>query len=111
MSGKFEIYQGKDSQFYFRLKAGNGEPILASEGYTTKANCKNGIESVKKNAPDDSRYERLTAKDGSPYFTLTSTNHQVIGRSETYSSADARDKGIASVKKNAPDAIIDDLTD
>ncbi len=49
---KFEIYTDKAGEFRFRLKAKNGEPILASEGYTTLANCKNGVESVKKNAPD-----------------------------------------------------------
>ena len=48
MSGKFEIFLAKNNEFYFRLKAGNGEIILGSEGYTTKANCTNGIESVKK---------------------------------------------------------------
>ena len=46
---KFEIYLDKAGEFRFRLKATNGEPILASEGYTTKANCKKGIESVRKN--------------------------------------------------------------
>ena len=49
---KFEIYTDKAGEFRFRLKAGNGEIILASEGYTQKAGCKNGIESVRKNAPD-----------------------------------------------------------
>ncbi|MBA5202503.1 YegP family protein [Pectobacterium aroidearum] len=111
MSAKFEIFSGKNSQFYFRLKAGNGEPILASEGYTSKANVKNGIESVKENAPQDARYERLTAKDGSPYFTLKAANHQIIGRSETYSSVQARENGIESVKKNAPGATTVDLTE
>ena len=47
---KFEIYLDKAGEFRFRLKAGNGETILASEGYTQKAGCKNGIESVRKNA-------------------------------------------------------------
>ena len=49
---KFEIYIDKAGEFRFRLKAKNGEPISASEGYTAKANCKNGIESVRKNAVD-----------------------------------------------------------
>lgn len=49
---KFEIYLDKAGEFRFRLKAGNGEIILASEGYTQKAGCKNGIESVRKNAPE-----------------------------------------------------------
>ena len=49
---KFEIYLDKKGEFRFRLKARNGEPILASEGYTAKASCKNGIESVRKNVVD-----------------------------------------------------------
>ena len=58
MAAKFEIYQDKAAEFRFRLKAGNGENILASEGYSSKAACQNGIESVKKNAADDDRYEK-----------------------------------------------------
>ena len=48
---KFEMYQDKAGEFRFRLKARNGEIIATSEGYTTKAACENGIESVRKNAP------------------------------------------------------------
>ena len=47
---KFEIYTDKAGEFRFRLKARNGEPILASEGYTRKDSCLNGVESVRKNA-------------------------------------------------------------
>ena len=50
---KFEIYTDKAGEFRFRLKAKNGETILASEGYKSKAGCKNGIESVVKNADSD----------------------------------------------------------
>lgn len=49
---KFEIYLDKKGEYRFRLKARNGEPILASEGYTAKSGCKNGIESVRKNVVD-----------------------------------------------------------
>ena len=49
---KFEMYEDKAGEFRFRLKARNGEIIATSEGYKTKANCENGIESVKKNAPE-----------------------------------------------------------
>ena len=49
---KFEIYTDKAGEFRFRLKARNGEIIATSEGYKTKDNCENGIQSVKKNAPD-----------------------------------------------------------
>ncbi len=52
MAGKFEVYEDKAGKFRFRLKAGNGETIAASEAYESKASCMNGIESVKKNAPD-----------------------------------------------------------
>ncbi len=49
---KFEIYLDKAGEFRFRLKAKNGEAIAASEGYTQKSGCKNGIASVRKNAVD-----------------------------------------------------------
>ena len=49
---KFEMYQDKGGEFRFRLKARNGEIIAVGEGYKTKASCENGIESVKKNAPE-----------------------------------------------------------
>ena len=49
---KFEMYEDKAGEFRFRLKARNGEIIATSEGYKTKANCENGIDSVKKNAPE-----------------------------------------------------------
>ena len=49
---KFELYEDKAGEFRFRLKARNGEVIAVSEGYKTKDSCKNGIESVKKNAPE-----------------------------------------------------------
>ncbi len=49
---KFEIYTDKAGEFRFRLKARNGEIILSSEGYSAKASCENGIESVRKNAPE-----------------------------------------------------------
>ncbi len=49
---KFEMYQDKAGEYRFRLKARNGEIIAVSEGYTAKAGCINGIESVQKNAPE-----------------------------------------------------------
>jgi uncharacterized protein len=110
MAGKFELYTDKAGEFRFRLKAGNGEIILASEGYKQKASATNGIESVKKNASDDARYERKETDAGNFRFNLKSTNGQVIGTSESYKSASGRDNGIESVKKNAPDARVEDLT-
>jgi len=65
---------------------------------------KNGIESVRKNSQVDARFDRLEAKNGKPYFNLKATNGQIIGNSEMYESVAARENGIASVAKNAPDA-------
>lgn len=108
--GKFEIKKDKSGQFRFNLKAGNGQVILSSEAYKTKASCDNGIESVRKNSQDDAKYDRKTAKDGSPYFNLKASNGQVIGSSEMYSGNAAMEKGIASVKNNAPGATINDIS-
>ena len=104
MAGRFELKQAKDGQYMFNLKAGNGQIILTSELYKTKVAAENGIESVRKNAPDDGRYERTENKNGEPYFKLKAANGQEIGRSEYYSSKAAMENGIESVKKNAPDA-------
>ena len=112
MNPRFEIFTGKNNQFYFRLKASNSKTILASEGYTTKDNCRNGISSVKSNAPSDSNYDRLTARNDKYYFNLKSAhNGQVIGTSEMYESKQGRENGIESVTHNAPTADVLDLTE
>jgi uncharacterized protein YegP (UPF0339 family) len=108
MAGKFELKMSSNGQYRFVLKASNGQTILTSELYTEKRGASNGIESVKRNAPIDSRYERKTAKNGEPYFVLKASNGQVIGQSETYASAASLEKGIESVKKNAPEAGVED---
>ena len=110
MASKFELKKSKNDKFVFNLLAGNGQIILTSEMYESKASALNGIESVKKNAPDGGRFGRLSAKDGSPYFTLKAANGQVIGQSQMYSGEKARDAGIESVQQSAPGAEISDLT-
>lgn len=108
--GKFIIDTDRAGEYRFHLKARNGETILSSEGYTTKQGCKGGMESVMENAPFDDRYERNKASNGSPYFNLLAHNGKVVGTSEMYSSESAMETGIASVKKNAPGAAVQDLT-
>ncbi len=110
MAGKFELYTDKAGEYRFRLKAGNAQTILASEGYKQKPSAENGIESVRKNAPDDARFVRSETAAGKYRFNLTATNGQVIGTSESYESAAGRDNGIESVKKNAPGAKLEDLS-
>jgi uncharacterized protein YegP (UPF0339 family) len=110
MSAKFDLKQGGSGQFMFNLKAENGEVILTSELYKQKQSAIVGIDSVKANAGDDTRYERKTAKNGQAFFVLTATNGQIIGKSEMYSSVSAMENGIQSVKKNGPVAPIQNGT-
>lgn len=109
--GKFIISTRKNGEFQFNLKAANGQVILSSEGYSSKAGCQNGIESVRKNAQDDSKFERLTAKDGRSYFNLKATNGQIIGSSQMYESDNGMERGIESVKNNAPNASVEEELD
>lgn len=106
MAACFELRTTDKGQYSFSLKAGNGESILRSETYESKASAENGIASVQKNSPDDARYERKDASDGRFYFTLKAGNHQVIGTSQMYKTAAARDEGIAAVKANGPTATV-----
>jgi uncharacterized protein YegP (UPF0339 family) len=110
MAGKFELYKDKAGEFRFRLKSSNGQTLLASEGYKSKDSASNRVKSVQKNAAVDERFERKQTAAGKFRFNLKATNGQVIGTSESYESEAARDAGIASVKKNALDATVKDLT-
>ena len=110
MAGKYEIDKSTDGQFYFRLKAGNGQIILGSERYKSKQSCQGGIESVRINSQDDAQFEKRESSSKKPYFVLKAKNHEIIGTSELYESASARDNGIRSVKENGKDARVDDLT-
>ena len=108
MPGKFEIYKDKAGEFRFRLKAANGQNILTGEGYSSKSAALNGVESVKKNAADASRFEVKESSGGKPYFVLKAANHQVIGQSQMYESEAACQSGIESVGSNAPDAEVEE---
>lgn len=108
--GKFVISKRKNGEFQFNLVAGNGEIILTSEGYASKPSCMNGVKSVMKNASEVKRFESKVAKNGKFHFNLKATNGQVIGSSEMYDSQSNCENGVASVKKNAIDAKIEDKT-
>ena len=108
--GKFVITKRKNGEFQFNLLAGNGETILTSEGYASKPSCINGVKSVMKNAAETRRFEPKVAKNGKFHFKLKATNGQVIGTSEMYESQTSCENGIASVKKNAPGAKVEDQT-
>ena len=106
--GKFEIKKTSSGKFKFDLKASNGQVILSSQSYKAKASCIKGIHSVVRNSEEDKQFDRKTAKDGSPYFNLKASNGQIIGTSEMYSNTTGMENGIASVKKNAAEAAIEE---
>lgn len=114
----FQVKTAKDGQTYFTLTAGNGEVIGKSEMYKAKDSALNGVESVKKNAPNaeadgekNPKFELKEGNDGKTYFNLTATNGEVILSSQGYASKDGALNGIESVQKNAPAAEVDDQTD
>ena len=116
--GKFVI-KTTNTGVKFDLKADNGEVIATSEVYSSKQSCKKGIESVKKNAPiaavenqtvegyameKHPKFEMYLDKAGEYRFRLKATNGEIIAVSEGYTSEVGCENGIASVKKNVPDA-------
>ena len=107
----FEIYQDKSGNYRFRLVARNGENILSSEAYTTKAACKNGIKSVIKNAADKEKFEVKEGRNGKFYFVLKAGNNQVIGQSQMYASKRGASCGIRSVVNNAQKGEVVDTTE
>ncbi len=108
--GTFIIKKRTNGEYQFNLQADNGKNILTSEGYSNRAGCDGGIESVKKNAPDNSRYEKRESANAKFYFNLKATNGQVIGTSEMYETAENRDEGIEAVMRVAPGASVTDQT-
>ena len=110
MPGKFELKKGRSGKFSFNLKAANGQVILTSQTYKTKAAAKNGIKSVCTNCGKKSSFEQKTSKKGQPYFVMLAANKQVIGKSQMYASKTSMMNGIKSVKRNATKAAIKDLS-
>ena len=129
---RMEVFMGKfvvretATGFKFDLKAGNGEVIATSEVYSTKNSCLNGIESTRKNATaaaiEDQtvegyvtakkpKFEVYVDKAGEYRFRLKAANGQIIAVGEGYKAKAGCMNGIASIKKNAPDATVVDTTE
>ena len=109
MNGVFEVYKDQRGEHRFRLKAPNGQTILQSEGYTSKAACMNGIQSVKENAAMEERFETSVDKGGKHRFNLLAGNRQIIGTSEGYQTENNMQNGIKSVGRWAPDAPVKEV--
>ena len=108
MNAKFCIFKSQvDGNYYYHLKAVNGELVLSGEGYSTRQSCRDGITSVKRNAGNEQRYERHNSYMNYR-FNLLGGNGEIIGRSEGYVTADGRDEGVLVVKRIAGMAVVDD---
>lgn len=96
--GKFETFTGRDGKTYFHLLAGNGEKVLQSQGYASQASALSGIESLKANGADASKYLLREASDGSWYFVVASAaNGEILGKSEMYVSQSNATRAMTSV--------------
>lgn len=109
MSGVFEVYVDKAGEYRFRLKNQQDKNVLSSEGYTRKASCMNGIESVIKNSADPKRFVMNETPSGKYRFNLTATNGQVIGVSQNYDSESSCQDGIKDVAASADGASVNEL--
>ena len=102
----FQIFQSS-GQYWYHLRADNGEIVQSGEGYTTKASCHTGIAAVKANCHPD-RFQKFFAANQYG-FNQVAANGEIIGRSEKYTTAANRDHGIQVVLQEAPTARIEDL--
>ena len=105
----FEITRDAAGEFFFTLTSAEGAVLLRSEGYRSRPSAVNGIASVRKNSVDDARYDRVD-DTGAFAFHLKAANHQVVGSSDAFASADARDAVIDTIKLAAAYAVVDDRT-
>ncbi|MEK9495369.1 YegP family protein [Photorhabdus sp. P32] len=108
--GHYDLRRTKNKQYYFNLKTSNGEVILTSEMYTTKAAANKGIRSVQANSLAEKNFEIRENKSGKSYFVLKARNYQVIGISESHDNEVAAKKGIQSAIKHGSSANVRDLT-
>lgn len=102
----FELKKSDTGTFHFNFVGGNEKTILRSEQYGSKAAAQNGIESVRKNADNEARYELKESSSGKLYFNLKAANGQVIGTSMMHSDGAARDSAMAELKKEAAKASV-----
>ena len=116
MAARFEIKVAKNGDYMFNLFASNGRIVATSETYASLQNCKNGIESVKRNSPSHvedqtqenhevltcPKYEIYTDKENKFRFRLRASNGEIICVSQSYTVKASAQTGIASLKENAP---------
>jgi uncharacterized protein len=94
--GKIDLYQSSDSQWRFRVLAGNGRVLLSSEAYVSKQGAENGIASVLENGVDPAQYQLNQAANGKWNLRLRAGNYEVIAFTQTYSTKSNATRAIGS---------------
>jgi uncharacterized protein len=96
---RFETFKGKDGKSYFRLRAGNGQIVLQSQGYSSKSKADAGIKAVKTNAVDSTNFDVIEGADGQHTFRLVASNNEILGRGEMYASKSGAFTGASTVHR------------
>ena len=94
---RFELFVGLDHATYFRLRAGNGEIVLSSEGYASTSAAKDGIASVAANGTTTSSFEVFSTRDDAWGVRLVAGNGEIVARGETYATQSDADRAVARI--------------
>lgn len=94
--GKIDLYQSTDSQWRFRVVAGNGRILLSSEAYVSKQGAQNGIDSVLENGVDPAQYVLNLGASGKYNLRLRAGNYEVIAFTQSYSTKSNATRAIKS---------------
>jgi uncharacterized protein YegP (UPF0339 family) len=105
---KFVIRKKANGEFHFDFTDKSGKVILSSYGYTRKTTYINGIEAVRRNSMDHTKFNCKKSPNSESYFNLKSSNGKIIGVSQVFEDKVSLDKGMESVKYKAQDALIED---
>ena len=105
---KFVINKKSNGEFQFDFIDKRGKVILSSGGYTRKLMCLKGIDSVRRNSQDNIKFFRKTSRDNETYFNLKAFNGKIIGVSKMFKDRLTRDKGIETLQRKSPAALIED---
>lgn len=108
MAGYFELKR-TDAGYHVNLKSGNHQVILSTQPQATRADAFEVIERVRTFAPYDNNFDRREARSGQPFFNLLDADGAVLGSSEMYESATARENGINAVIANGASDVVKEV--
>lgn len=106
-NSKFQIIRAENKKYYFRLRTGDGDILLRSEGYNIRAGAEKGIDIVRTSVYHDDRFKRRMSLEGKYYFEIVTIDGDILGTGKLYESLQGCDNGIFAVKDLAPKAVIE----